>query len=89
LSVIVELAGLTTIAATFGATSGAVLPHDQLDSATTIMVASVRSLLDISPLLQSCARTTAARTLTCAGRVRRRWNAAYGMPTALSDGSFR
>src|SRR5207244_11817649 len=51
LSVIVELAGLTTIAPTFGVTSGAVLPHDQLDSATTTMVANVRALLDILLLL--------------------------------------
>jgi hypothetical protein len=87
-SVIVELAGLTTIAATFGVTSGAVLPHDQLDNATTIMAASVRSLPNISPLLQSCARTTAARTLTCAGRVRRRWNPAYGVPTRSLTEAF-
>jgi len=53
LSVIVELAGLTTIAPTFGVTSGAVLPHEELDSATTTMVASVRTLLDIFPLLPS------------------------------------
>jgi hypothetical protein len=56
LSVIVELAGHPTIAPTFGVTSGAVLPHDQLDSATTAMVANVRTLLDIYPLLPSSTR---------------------------------
>jgi hypothetical protein len=53
LSVIVELAGLTTIAPTFGVTSGAVLPHDQLHSATTTKVADVRTLLHMLPLLPS------------------------------------
>src|SRR5512133_338000 len=76
LRAIVEVAGLTTIAATSGLASGAVLPQDQLDNATTIMAASVRPLLDMSLLLQHCARTTARY----AGRVPRCRNAAYGVP---------
>src|SRR5690242_9276697 len=51
LSTIVDVAGLTTIPATPSVASGAVLPHDQPESATaTIAVASV--LLDMPPLLQ-------------------------------------
>src|SRR5688572_15148766 len=45
------MAGLTTIAATCGVASGAVLPHDQLDSAATTTVASVRPLPDMISLL--------------------------------------
>src|SRR5215204_1026862 len=55
LSASVELAGLTTIAATCGVASGAVLPHDQLDIATMTAVTSVRSLPDMLPLLSRAA----------------------------------
>src|SRR5919112_3994612 len=50
LSASVELMGLTTIVATLGDSSGAVLPHDQPDSATTTTLASVRPLLVMSSL---------------------------------------
>src|SRR6476619_5101950 len=49
----VEVAGLTMIVATCGVASGAVLPHDQLESATATMVVSVRPILDISALRRS------------------------------------
>ena len=53
MSAIVEVAGVTMIAATPGVASGDVLPHDQLESATTMVVANVRPLLDMSPLRET------------------------------------
>ncbi len=41
------------IVATCGVASGAVLPHDQLESATATMVVSVRPILDMSALRRS------------------------------------
>jgi hypothetical protein len=47
LSASVDRAGLTTIEATCGVASGAVLPHDQLDNATMTTLASACPLLDM------------------------------------------
>jgi hypothetical protein len=49
LSASVERAGLTTIEATCGVASGAVLLHDQLDNATMTTLASVCPLLGMPP----------------------------------------
>jgi L-cystine uptake protein TcyP (sodium:dicarboxylate symporter family) len=46
----VDAAGVTVIAATCDVASGAVLPHDQFESATTTVVVSVRPILDMSAL---------------------------------------
>src|SRR6476469_8695576 len=53
LSARVEVDGVTTMAATCGVASGAVLLHDHPDHATTTAVASVRPILDMSPPLPS------------------------------------
>ena len=60
MSVSVELTGLTTIEATSGVASGAVLPHDQPARATATAIASVRPLLML-PLLRALPHTTATR----------------------------
>ncbi|HEX7979731.1 MAG TPA: hypothetical protein VF461_14075 [Gemmatimonadaceae bacterium] len=63
LSASVEVAGLTTIVATCGVTSGVVLPHDQLERATATAIAGVRPLLDMSPLLPLATSPRSHRTI--------------------------
>src|SRR6185503_18050217 len=53
----VDVEGFTTMVATWGVASGAVLPpQDQLDSATSSTVARVRPILDMLPLPPSAPR---------------------------------
>jgi hypothetical protein len=83
LRAIVELGGLTTIPATSGIASGAVLPHDQLESATmTMVVASVHPLLDMSPLLARASPHQPSGRSTWTVR-ERCFSAAYGVPKAF------
>src|SRR6476620_10798188 len=65
----VEIVGLTTIVATFGGASGAVLPaHDHPDSATSPIPAHVRPLVDI-PSLPCLSPGWVAWTLVSTGRL--------------------